>query len=89
MSAVPDGYVSGPAAATEATTRALAAMGDASSVVPVEGVSDQIALETLARAIGRGLAAEELIRAVTPAGVVPVIDAGGDRDAFRSWQRQP
>ena len=46
---VPAGYVSGPSAATEATVRALARMGDASAVILVEGISDQIAIETLAR----------------------------------------
>ncbi len=43
-----DGYVSGPAAATEATAQALAQVGNATSVILVEGVSDQIAVETLA-----------------------------------------
>jgi hypothetical protein len=38
------GYVSGPAAATEATAVALARAGAARAVVLVEGVSDQIAV---------------------------------------------
>jgi hypothetical protein len=63
---VPDGYVSGPAAATEATARALAQVGEAGTVILVEGVSDQIAIETLARAIGRDLHAHEA--AVVPIG---------------------
>jgi hypothetical protein len=60
---VPDGYVSGPAAATEATARALARLGEPATVILVEGVSDQIAIETLARAEGRDLEA-----AVVPIG---------------------
>jgi len=65
---VPDGYVSGPAAATEATIEALARVGDATTVILVEGVSDQIAVETLARALGWPLAA--IRAAVVPTGGV-------------------
>src|SRR6266702_7373897 len=43
-----EGYVHGPAAATEATARALAKVAAAEAVVLVEGISDQIAVETLA-----------------------------------------
>lgn len=43
-----EGYVHGPAAATAATTRALAKLPAARSVILVEGISDQIAVETLA-----------------------------------------
>ncbi|HEY3906698.1 MAG TPA: TOPRIM nucleotidyl transferase/hydrolase domain-containing protein [Streptosporangiaceae bacterium] len=43
-----DGYVHGPAAATVATTRALAKLPSARTVILVEGISDQIAVETLA-----------------------------------------
>ena len=60
------GYVSGPAAATEATAVALARAETARAVVVVEGVSDQIAIETLARRHGRDLAAEGIV--VLPAG---------------------
>jgi hypothetical protein len=60
------GYVSGPAAATEATAAALPRAAAARAVVLVEGVSDQIAVETLARRHGRDLAAEGI--AVLPAG---------------------
>jgi hypothetical protein len=60
------GYVSGPAAATEATALALARAQAASAVVLVEGVSDQIAVETLARRLGRGLPAEGIV--VLPVG---------------------
>jgi hypothetical protein len=63
---VPNGYVSGPAAATEATARALAGLGEATTVILVEGISDQIAIETLARAQGREL--ETLQAAVVPTG---------------------
>jgi hypothetical protein len=66
MRRVPDGYVCGPAAATEATARALAQLGEANTVILVEGVSDQIAIETLARAIGRDLHARQV--AVVPIG---------------------
>ena len=61
-----DGYVSGPAAATEATARALAQVGDAAALVLVEGISDQIALETAAAGLGRDLAAERVV--VVPVG---------------------
>jgi hypothetical protein len=60
------GYVSGPAAATEATAMALPRAAAARAVVLVEGVSDQIAVETLAARHGRDLAAEGI--AVLPAG---------------------
>ncbi len=60
------GYVSGPAAATEATTLALARVAGARTVVLVEGISDQIAVETLAVRLGRDLAAEGV--AVLPTG---------------------
>ncbi len=61
-----DGYVHGPAAATEATARALAKVAAAEAVVLVEGISDQIAVETLAARRGRGLDAERVV--VLPAG---------------------
>jgi hypothetical protein len=64
------GYVSGPAAATEATAQALARARAARAVVLVEGVSDQIAVETLARRRGRDLPAEGVV-------VVPVGGAHG------------
>jgi hypothetical protein len=60
------GYVSGPAAATEATAAALPRAATARVVVLVEGVSDQIAVETLAARQGRDLAAEGI--AVLPTG---------------------
>jgi len=62
------GYVTGPAAATEATAVALARADTARAVVLVEGVSDQIAVETLAGRRGGDLAAEGIV--VVPAGGV-------------------
>src|SRR5260370_33492961 len=61
-----DGYVHGPAAGTEATARALAKMAAAQAVVLVEGISDQIAVETLATRRGRDLGAERMV--VLPIG---------------------
>ena len=61
-----DGYVSGPAASTEATVQALAKVDNAEAVVLVEGVSDQIALETAAVGRGRDLEAERIV--VVPIG---------------------
>jgi len=61
-----DGYVHGPAAATEATARALVKAAAARAVVLVEGISDQIAVETLAVRRGRDLGAEGVV--VVPAG---------------------
>jgi Overcoming lysogenization defect protein-like, TOPRIM domain len=60
------GYVTGPAAATGATAAALPRADAARAVVLVEGVSDQIAVETLAGRRGRDLAAEGIV--VLPAG---------------------
>jgi hypothetical protein len=71
------GYVSGPAAATEATAVALVRAAGARAIVLVEGVSDQIAVETLARRLGRDLAGE---------GVV-VLPAGGARGFARYLRR--
>jgi hypothetical protein len=56
-----DGYVHGPAAATEATVRALAKVAAAEAVVLVEGISDQIAVETVAARRGRDLDAERVV----------------------------
>ena len=63
-----DGYVHGPAAATEPTARALAKVPDAAAVVLVEGISDQIAVETLAARRGRDLGAGRTV--VVPTGGV-------------------
>lgn len=56
-----DGYVSGPAATNRATARALAKVDNAVAVVLVEGISDQIALETAAVGRGRDLEAEGVV----------------------------
>lgn len=61
-----EGYVHGPAAATEATARALEKAAAAETVILVEGISDQIAVETLAARRGRDLAAEGVV--VVPVG---------------------
>lgn len=61
-----DGYVHGPAAATEATARSLARSATALAMVLVEGISDQIAVETLAARRGRDLGAERVV--VLPTG---------------------
>ena len=61
-----DGYVSGPDAPRVAAAAALADAASARSVVLVEGISDQIALETLAELRGRDLASEDVV--VIPIG---------------------
>ena len=63
---LPAGYASGPGAATQATAMALARAAGARAVVLVEGVSDQIAVETLAGRRGRRLGAEGVT--VVPVG---------------------
>jgi hypothetical protein len=55
-----------PAGGPEATRRALARMSDSRAIVLVEGISDQIALETLAARRGRDLDGEGI--AVVPIG---------------------
>lgn len=65
MSAVA-GYESGPDAPLRATAAALRVAEGARAVLLVEGISDQIAVEAAARALGRDLAAEGI--AVQPAG---------------------
>jgi hypothetical protein len=61
-----DGYVSGPAASTRATARALTRVDNALAVVLVEGISDQIAMETAAVGRGRDLEAERVV--IVPIG---------------------
>jgi hypothetical protein len=61
-----EGYVHGPAAATAATTRALAKVATAQTVVLVEGISDQIAVETLAGRLDNDLESEGVV--VLPIG---------------------
>lgn len=61
-----DGYDSGVDASTRAMARALAKLDNAATVVLVEGISDQIALETAAACRGRDLAAERVV--IVPIG---------------------
>ena len=61
-----DGYASGPDAPIEATATALTKAESARSVVLVEGISDQIALETLASRRGQDLGAEGIV--IVPIG---------------------
>jgi hypothetical protein len=61
-----DGYVSGPGAPTRAISRALAKVGNADVLVLVEGISDQMALETAAMRRGRDLGAERVV--IVPIG---------------------
>ncbi len=63
-----EGYVHGPAASTEATAEVLARAAAAETVVVVEGISDQIALETLAAGHSLDLKGERVV--VLPAGGV-------------------
>jgi hypothetical protein len=71
------GYVSGPEAATQATVKALAKTAGARAVVLVEGISDQIAVETLAIRRGRDLATEG----------VTVLPVGGTHGVTRYLRR--
>ena len=61
-----DGYASGPAAPIRATARALARVEHAAVAVLVEGISDQIALETAAVRRGRDLEADRVV--IVPIG---------------------
>jgi hypothetical protein len=61
-----EGYESGPAATARATARALAKVDGAVAVVLVEGISDQIALETAALGRGRDLEADQVV--IVPMG---------------------
>jgi hypothetical protein len=61
-----DGHLGGNAASTRATARALAKVESAVAVVLVEGISDQIALETAAVGRGRDLDAERVV--IVPIG---------------------
>lgn len=58
---VPDGYDGGPDATVAAMAAALARAETARAVVLVEGISDQIALESLAVRLGRDLEAERTV----------------------------
>lgn len=71
------GYFSGPEAPARATADALYRAEAAEVVVLVEGISDQIALETLARRLGRDLKTERVV-------VVPM---GGAHEISRHLER--
>lgn len=60
------GLIETDPSATQATRRALATVGDSRAIVLVEGISDQIALETLAARRGRDLDGEGI--SVVPIG---------------------
>ncbi len=60
------GYPHGPSASVDATDAALRRLGDAGTIVAVEGVSDQIAVEALAAESGLDLGARRV--AVVPIG---------------------
>ena len=68
-----EGYASGPGAPVEATNAALARADEARSLILVEGISDQIAVETLAGRLGRDLGAEGVV--VVPIGGAQAIGA--------------
>lgn len=76
-----DGYVTGPTASVHATAQALEKTGDATAIVLVEGLSDQIALETLALRRGWDLAARRVV-------VVPVGGAHGVGRYLRRFGNQ-
>ncbi|RLP96960.1 TOPRIM nucleotidyl transferase/hydrolase domain-containing protein [Micromonospora sp. CV4] len=61
-----EGYESGQDATTRATARARGKIDDAAALVLVEGLSDQIALETAAIGRGRDLDAEHVV--IVPIG---------------------
>jgi hypothetical protein len=61
-----DGHLGGNAASIRATARALAKVESAVAVVLVEGITDQIALETAAVGRGRDLEAERVV--IVPIG---------------------
>ncbi len=72
-----DGYPHGPAAPAEATAAALERAASARAVILVEGLSDQIAVETLASRQGRDLTASGVV--VVPMGGIQAIGRYLDR----------
>lgn len=79
---VPDGYESGPEAPIRAAARALARVAGARTVVLVEGISDQVAVETVATCLGRDLAQEGVV--VVPIGGAHAIRQILATDALRA-----
>lgn len=78
-------YETGPGATIRATDEALGRACDASSIILVEGISDQIALETMADRLGRDLRSDAVV--VLPIGgahaVRNLVAEIGDRDGLR------
>jgi hypothetical protein len=76
-----------PPGGPDSTVRALSSADDARAIVLVEGVSDQIAIETLAARRGRDLATEGV--AVVPIGgaqaVTPFVTRFGREDRTGGW----
>lgn len=66
VAAALEGWAHGPGAPIRATQRALGKLDAADAIVIVEGISDQIAVETLARRRGRDLESEGVV--VLPVG---------------------
>lgn len=58
---VPDRFFSGPGASVRANLAAVERAREARSIVLVEGISDQIAVETAASRLGRDLGAEQVV----------------------------
>ena len=79
---MPEGYVHGPAAAIEATGLALSKVADPLALILVEGISDQIAVDTLARLRGRDLVEERVV-------VVPIGGAHAVRRFVAEHRRRP
>jgi hypothetical protein len=82
---VPDGYESGPEAPIRAAARALARVAGARAVVLVEGISDQVAVETVATCLGRDLTREGVV--VVPMGGAHAIRQILATDALRVTSR--
>lgn len=78
-------YETGPDATGRATDEALRRAHDASSIICVEGISDQIALETMADRIGRDLLRDRVV--VVPIGgahaIANLVAELGDRGDLR------
>jgi hypothetical protein len=75
-------YETGTDAGIRATDEALARARRADSVILVEGISDQIALETMAQRLGRDLEAERIV-------VVPIGGAHAVRNVVAEFEDRP
>ena len=74
-----------PGGGPQATKRALERLGESRAIVLVEGLSDQIALETLAARRGRNLDAEGI--SVVPIGGAQAIERFLARFGPEDWTR--